>query len=152
MNYGRKCDILLHCQTEVSHIAKHTDLTDSILQCSMKCRSIFLIDRKSYFAVTNNSVIAHTCFKERLDLSELFRCELTHIIMSITVCTIVTVADFLRLIGTCKLLTHIDNFVPDIANSKEVSMTDCQRTFAGRIDSARKLHTTLRHDLSHFQD
>ena len=117
----------------------------------MKCRSIFLIDRKSYLAVTNNSVIAHTCFKERLDLSELFRREFAHIIMGITVRSIVTVADFLRLIGTCKLLTHIHNLVPDVADCKEISVTNRQRTLAGRIDSARKLHTTGFHDLSHFQ-
>lgn len=101
--------------------------------------------------VTDNSMIAHTCFKERLDLSELIRCELAHIVMGITVCTIVTIADFLRLIGTCELLTHIHDFVPDVADSKEVSVRNRQRTLAGRIDSARKLHTTGFHDLSHFQ-
>ena len=35
--------------------------------------------------------------------------------------------------------------------SKEVSVRNRQRTLAGRIDSARKLHTTGFHDLSHFQ-
>ena len=151
VNYGRKCDILLHRQTEVSHFAEHIRLTDSVLQSPVKSRSILLIDRKCDLAVTNNSVIAHTCFKERLDLSELFRREFAHIVMGITVGAIVTVADFLRLIGTCKLLTHIHNFVPDIADSKEVSVRNRQRTLAGRIDSARKLHTTGFHDLSHFQ-
>ena len=118
----------------------------------MKCRSIFLIDRKCDLAFTDNSMIAHACFKKRLDLSELLRCELAHIIMSITVRTIITVADFLRLIGTCELLTHIYDFVPDVADSKEVSVRNRQRTLAGRIHSARKLHTTGFHDLSHFQD
>ena len=151
MNYGRKCDILLHRKTEVSHFAEHICLTDSVLQSSVKCRSVLLIDRKSNLTVTDNSMIAHTCFKERLDLSELIRCELAHIVMGITVCTIVTIADFLRLIGTCELLTHIHDFVPDVADSKEVSVRNRQRTLAGRIDSARKLHTTGFHDLSHFQ-
>ena len=151
VNYGRKCDILLHRQTEVSHFAEHIRLTDSVLQSPVKSRSILLIDRKCDLAVTDNSMIAHACFKERLDLSKLFRCELAHIIVSITVRTIVTVADFLCLIGACKLLTHIHDLVPDVADSKEVSMRNRQRSFAGRIDSARKLHTTGFHDLSHFQ-
>ena len=69
MNYGRKCDILLHRQTEVSHFMKHIRLTDSVLQCSMESRSIFLIDRKCDLAITDNSMIAHACFKKRLDLS-----------------------------------------------------------------------------------
>ena len=151
VNNGRKSDILLHRQTEVSHFAEHICLTDSVLQCSMESRSVLLIHCKSDLAVTDNSMIAHTCFKERLDLLELLRGELAHIIMSVTVRTIVTVADFLRLIGTCKLLTHIHDFVPDVANCKEISVTNRQRTLAGRIDSARKLHTTGFHDLSHFQ-
>jgi hypothetical protein len=143
MNHGRECHILLHRQTEVSHTPEHIYLTDSVFQSPVKCRSVLFIHRKSDLAVTDNSMIAHTCFEERLDLSELFGCELAHIIMGITVRTIVTVADFLRLIGTCKLITHIHNFVPDVADSKEVSVRYRQRTLAGRIDSARKLHTAL---------
>ena len=152
VNYGRKCDILLHRQTEVSHFAEHICLTDSVLKRTVKCRSILLIDRKCDLAVTDNSMIAHTCFKERLDFLKLLRCELAHIIMSVTVRTIVTVADFLRLIGTCKLPTHIHNLVPDVADCEKISVRNRQRTLAGRIHSARKLHTTGFHDLSHFQD
>ena len=152
VNNRRKSHILLHCQTEVSHTAEHICLTDSVLQSSMESRSVLLIDCKSYLAVTNNSMIIHACFDKRLHFLELFGSEFTHIIMGITVCTIVTIADFLRLFRTCELLTHIHNFVPDVADSKEISVRNGQRTFAGRIDSARKLHTTLCHDLSHFQD
>ena len=152
VDYGRKSDILLHRQTKVSHFAKHICLTDSVLQSPVKCRSVLFIHRKCDLAVTDNSMIAHACFKKRLDLSELLRCELAHIIMSITVRTIVTVADFLRLIRTCKLPTHIHNLVPDVADCEKISVRNRQRTLAGRIDSARKLHTTGFHDLSHFQD
>ena len=151
MHHGRKCHILLHSQTKVSHIAEHTDLTDSVLQCSMESRSVFFIDRKCDLAVTGNSMIAHTCLHKRLDFLELLRCELAHIIASVTVCTVITVADFLCLIRTCKLLTHTDHFVLDVADSKEVSVTYRQRSFTGRIDSARKLHTSPSHNISHFQ-
>ena len=76
VDYGRKSDILLHRQTEVSHFAEHICLTDSVFKRTVKCRSVLLIHRKCDLSVTDNSVIAHTCFKERLDLLELFRCEL----------------------------------------------------------------------------
>ena len=128
MHHGRKCHILLHSQTEVSHISEYTDLTDSVLQCSMKSRSVLLIDCKCDLAFTGNCMIAHTCLQKRLDFLELLRCELAHIIASVTVCTVITVADFLCLIRTCKLLTHTDHFVLDIADSNEVSVTYRQRS------------------------